>query len=177
MKLRRVVIATEGDNGGVVVEDGPPPRMHDWTYMPGFSQALVWATPSNVTLSETNDPTPGATTMLPEPSGTRFIVLTFPPDSIFADPSFDGAAAGAESLEHSPGIAELFEPESPGMHTTPTVDYNIVIDGEVWLALSGDREVKLSAGDVVVQHGVRHAWRNKSDKPATIAAILIGADR
>jgi mannose-6-phosphate isomerase-like protein (cupin superfamily) len=94
---------------------------------------------------------------------------------VYFDNGFDGAEAGAEALEHTPGIAELFEHDNPGMHTTPTVDYDIVIDGEVWLELSDGREVKLSAGDVVVQHGARHAWRNKSDKPVTIAAILIGA--
>ena len=70
----------------------------------------------------------------------------------------------------------MFEVDSPGMHTTPTVDYDIVLDGEVWLELSDGREVKLNTGDVVVQHGARHAWRNKSDRPATIAAILIGAN-
>lgn len=86
----------------------------------------------------------------------------------------DGPALEA-ALEHSPGIAEALEPENPGMHTTPTVDYDIVLDGEVWLELSDGREVKLVAGDIAVQHGTRHAWRNKSDRPATVAAILIGA--
>lgn len=60
------------------------------------------------------------------------------------------------------------------MHTTPTVDYDVVIEGEVWLELS-EGEVHLTTGDVVVQHGTRHAWRNKGDKPATVLAVLIGA--
>jgi hypothetical protein len=178
MKLRRVVIATDDGGASVVVSDDQPPRTHEFELIPGFSQSLVWATPPQPKLPfDGGDPTPEATTMLPEPSGTRFIVLTFPPDAVFADPSFDGPAAGAESLQHSPGIAELFEPDNPGMHTTPTVDYDIVLDGEVWLELADGREVKLAAGDVVVQHGARHAWRNRSDHPATIAAILIGAER
>ena len=100
-----------------------------------------------------------------------------PPDAVYADSGFDGAAAADEAAEHSPGIAETLEPDSPGMHTTPTIDYNVVLDGEVWLELSDGAEVRLVAGDVVVQHGARHAWRNKSDRSATIAAILIGAQR
>jgi hypothetical protein len=176
MSLRRVVIGTN-DRASDVVIDGSPPRRHDFVNTPGFSQALVWATPSQPAVPYDGvDPTPAVTTFVPEPGGTRFIVLTLPPDSVYADPSFDGASAGAEALQHSPGIAEMFEVDNPGMHTTPTVDYDIVLDGEIWLELSDGREVKLNTGDVVVQHGVRHAWRNKSDRPATIAAILIGAN-
>jgi hypothetical protein len=178
MEVRRVVVATDDDGASLVVEDGQPPRAHDFAHIPGFSQVVVWATSPRQELPyEGVDPTPQVASLVPEPGGTRLILLTLPPDAVFADPSFDGAAAGAESLEHSPGIAELFEPDNPGMHTTPTVDYDIVLDGEVWLELSDGREVRLAAGDVVVQHGTRHAWRNKSDRPATIAAVLIGAEQ
>jgi len=178
MELRRVVVANDDSGASLVVEDGTPPRNHDFDHIPGFSQTLVWATAPRPELPYSGgDPTPDVTSLVPEPGGTLLVVLTLPPDAVFADPSFDPAAAGAESLEHSPGIAELFEPDNPGMHTTPTVDYDIVLDGEVWLELSDGREVRLAAGDVVVQHGARHAWRNKGDRPATIAAVLIGAER
>jgi hypothetical protein len=176
MSLRRVVIATNDQGASDVVVDGAPPRSHDFKNTPGFSQALLWSTtPQPEIPYDGNDPTPSVTNFVPEPGGTRFIVLTFPPDTVYFDPSFDGAAAGAEALQNSPGIAEMFEVDSPGMHTTPTVDYDIVLDGEIWLELSDGREVQLNTGDIVVQHGARHAWRNKSDRPATIAAILIGA--
>jgi hypothetical protein len=178
MNVRRVIIATDDSGASTVASDGAPPRTHDFAYIRGFSQSLVWATPPHPKLPyDGSDPTPDATTFLPEPGGTTFTLLTFPPDAVYAEPSFDGPAAGAESLQQSPGIAELFEPNNPGMHTTPTIDYDVVLDGEIWLELSDGREVRLVAGDVVVQHGARHAWRNKSDRPATIAAILIGASR
>lgn len=176
MNLRRVVIAdVDGVSG--VAEDGPAPRSHDFANPPGFSQALVWATPPGATRGfDGVDPSLAAPSLVPAPLGTSFIVLTFPPDSAFADPAFDPAAAAEESRQHSPGIAETLEPDAPGMHTTPTIDYDIVLDGEIWLELSDGSEVKLVAGDVVVQHGTRHAWRNKSDRPATVAAILVGAE-
>ena len=177
MNVRRVVIATNDQGAAEVVVDGSPPRQHDFDNTPGFSQALVWATPALPSLPYNGvDPTPAATSFVPEVGGTRFILLTFPPDSVYADSTFDGAAAGAEAMQQSPGIAELFELDSPGMHTTPTVDYDIVLDGEIWLELSDGQEVKLGTGDIVVQHGARHAWRNKSDRAATIAAILIGGN-
>jgi quercetin dioxygenase-like cupin family protein len=82
-------------------------------------------------------------------------------------------AAVAENLAISPGLAELFEPD--GMHTTPTIDYGIVLEGEIWLELDEGRSRLIRKHDVVVQNGTRHAWRNKSDQPATLAVVLIGA--
>ena len=72
-----------------------------------------------------------------------------------------------ENLAVSPGLAERFEPD--GMHTTPTVDYAIVLDGEIWLELDEGRRRLLRQHDVVIQNGTRHAWRNKSDRTATLA--------
>lgn len=178
MHVRRVVIATDRSGRSVVSSDDASPRAHDFINTPGFGQALVWTTPPRPTLPfDGTDPTSTAPSLVPDPGATSFIVLTFPPDAVYADSGFDGAAAAAEAAEHSPGIAETLDPDNPGMHTTSTVDYNIVLDGEVWIELSDGAQVKLVAGDVVVQHGARHAWRNKSGRPATIAAILIGAQR
>jgi quercetin dioxygenase-like cupin family protein len=61
------------------------------------------------------------------------------------------------------------------MHTTPTVDYGIVLDGEIWLELDDDKTIHLKEHDIVVQNGTRHARRNKGGKPVTMAFILIGA--
>ena len=176
MNLRRVVVA-DVDGASTVLSDDAAPRSHDFASTPGFCQAFVWTTPPNPKRRfEGLDPTLAAPSLVPPVNGTSLIVLTFPPDRVFADPGFDPVAAASEALEHSPGIAEALEPENPGMHTTPTVDYDIVLDGEIWLELSNGHEVKLVAGDIAIQHGTRHAWRNKSDRPATVAAILVGAD-
>jgi hypothetical protein len=137
---------------------------------------LPWATDPGEPLSRTGeDPTPKVTSLLPAPGGTRFIVLTFPPDSAMADPSFDPGAYAREALADSPGIADLMEPD--GMHTTPTVDYGIVLHGEIVLELDDGHCTPLSAGDIVIQNGTRHGWRNRGDQPATMAFVLIGAER
>lgn len=174
MKVRRVLVAN-ADGKSRVVADGEAPRSVVFAETPGFEQTVVWRTGAVPGLSyDGSEPTTVGPNILPVPGGTTAIVLTLPPDAVYANPSFDPAAAGAEMQLHSPDLAQLFEPANPGMHTTPTVDYDVVLDGEVWLELT-EGQVKLSAGDVVVQHGTRHAWRNKSDRTATLLAVLIGA--
>ena len=92
-------------------------------------------------------------------------------------PSFNGPAAAEENLKVVPGLAECFERENPGMHTTDTVDYGIVLDGEIWLELDDGRVQHLQKHDVVIQNGTRHAWRNKTERPTLMAFVLIGARR
>jgi mannose-6-phosphate isomerase-like protein (cupin superfamily) len=101
--------------------------------------------------------------------------VTFPPSSVFAEPSFDAEAARTEALSRLRGLADHFEKEDPGMHRTNTVDYAIVYEGEIWLELDDGETVHLKSGDVVVQNGTRHAWRNKGMKPVTMLFFLNGA--
>lgn len=61
------------------------------------------------------------------------------------------------------------------MHTTPTIDYAIVLSGEVSLELDQGMEVLLRPQDVVVQNGTRHAWLNRSDTLAMVAFFMVGA--
>jgi quercetin dioxygenase-like cupin family protein len=61
------------------------------------------------------------------------------------------------------------------MHETNTVDYAVVYDGEIWLELDDSETLHLTCGDVVVQNGTRHAWRNKGTKPVTMLLFLNGA--
>jgi len=74
-----------------------------------------------------------------------------------------------------PGLADHFEKEDPGMHKTNTVDYSVVYDGEMWLELDDGETLHLKRGDVVVQNGTRHAWRNKGTNPVTMLFFLNGA--
>jgi mannose-6-phosphate isomerase-like protein (cupin superfamily) len=103
-------------------------------------------------------------------------VLTLPPDSVYASPAFNPTAAAEEQARIVPGIADRMELEAPGFHTTQTLDYVVVLSGMVWLVVD-DGEVQLQAGDVVVQLGSRHAWQNRTEGPATLAVVLMGAER
>ena len=63
------------------------------------------------------------------------------------------------------------------MHTTDTIDFVVVLSGEVWLELDGGQQTLVGPGDAVVQNGTRHAWRNKTESPREMAVALIGATR
>jgi hypothetical protein len=102
--------------------------------------------------------------------GVRYIVATFPPDEspdlMLAEEAIDALILGA---------SEFLEPDNPGMHTTQTVDIGVVLTGQLWLELDDGAEVQIGPGDIVVQNGTRHAWRNKSSEPCTVAYALVGA--
>lgn len=176
LAIRRVVTGHDEHGASIVALDGAAPRSDAFVHIPGMMSRLIWATAPLPTLPfDAKDPTVSVKSIVPPQSGTRFLVVTFPPDSVFFAPGFDPAAATAENLAISPGLAELFEAD--GMHATPTIDYGIVLDGEIWLELDDGRAELLHQHDVIVQNGTRHAWRNKSDRSATLAFILIGAGR
>jgi len=105
------------------------------------------------------------------------MLVTYPPDSVTAVPGFDPAAARAEYLARLPGLAERFEPDNPGMHTTDSIDYVIVVDGEISLELDERMVGPFQCGDIVVQNGTRHAWRNRGNKPAKLVFVFVGAKR
>ncbi|WP_166305243.1 cupin domain-containing protein [Bradyrhizobium sp. 2S1] len=154
--INRIVTGYNGEGKADVVLDGAPPRTDVFQRIPGMVSRLVWATAETALVPVKNvDPTMSVTSIAPASGETRFLVVTFPPDRVFAAPDFDPAAATEENLRLNPGLAEHFEPD--GMHATDSVDYGIVLDGEIWLELDDGRQTCLRKHDVVVQNGTRHA--------------------
>ena len=178
MNVRRVVIANNSEGKSVVSLDGPSPKSRALQHTPGFIATPLWFTTGPTQVAPVGqDRIASAETLLPGAGGSSFMVVTFPPDSVFMSPEFNPALSGAEFVEAVPGIAHAMEPENPGMHTTATVDYCIVLEGEAVLELDDGKVVHLKTHDTVIQNGGRHAWRNPSDKPVTMAFILIGATK
>lgn len=179
MKIRRVVAGTGADGKAKFLSDGEAPRSVEFTTVPGFAAALLWATESTDTVGAgavAGDRTDEAG-FAPASGGTRLMMVRFPPDAVMMRADFDAAAFGAEFGRLVPGLAETFEPDHPGMHTTDSIDYDIVLEGEITLELDDGAQVLLRQHDVAVQHGNRHAWRNLGDKPATMLFVLLGARR
>lgn len=178
MDIRRVVTGHDADGHATVAADGAPPRSRAFKAIPGMRATLVWATEpaAPIDLGGT-DPCDDVDSLHPKPGGTRLLVIDFPPDAVYTDPAFDPAAAAAENMEIVPGIAERFEPDAPGMHKTDSVDYGIVLQGRPVLELDNGETRLLNPGEIVIQNGTRHAWRNPGDEPATIAFVLVGASR
>jgi len=106
----------------------------------------------------------------PDPNGSVFRVIEYPPDSQRLrrlDPEAHFALMGAKA-------ADPATRRHPGMHRTKTIDYAIILSGEIYAVLD-EAEVLLKAGDVLVQRGTNHAWSNRSDQPCRIAFVLIDA--
>jgi len=180
MKIRRVVAGTGADGKARVLSDGAAPRSVEFTTLSGHAAALLWATEAADTVGAATagqrDRT-GEAGFAPAAGGTRVMMVSFPPDAVMMRADFDAAAFGAEAGRLVPGLAETFEPDHPGMHTTDSIDYDIVLEGEITLELDDGVQVLLRKHEVAVQHGNRHAWRNLGDKPATMLFVLVGAKR
>lgn len=185
-KFRRVVTGHDRNGKSVFVSDGPPQREVTFRGMPGFLLASFWATDHGMTaVPGSDDPTMAMTTFVPGDGGSRMAVTVFPPapKPVKASKSAKAAKKGplpptrAQFLEALPGLAESMEGEDVGMHTTDTVDYDIIISGELWLELDDGKEVHLKPGDVVVQNGTRHAWHNRGSKPCVMYSVMVGCPR
>jgi hypothetical protein len=170
---RRIV--TGNVNGKSVVQSDEPLLAYEFKTVPGYEHTLIWVNPATPDLSKEQRFYRYPDSVVPGPGGASLHFVTFPPGSVFADPSFDGEAAQEEALVRLPGLADHFEKEDPGMHKTNTVDYSVVYDGEMWLELDDGETLHLKRGDVVVQNGTRHAWRNKGTNPVTMLFFLNGA--
>jgi hypothetical protein len=172
--FRRVVTENGRDGKARFASDGPPSRVNVFEQVPGLMNAIVWATRPGDTIADAGKDHTEEVTFLPPPGGANLTYVRFPPDSVYASPEFDPVAAGAEQVEKAQGLAELFEPDNPGFHTTPTIDMGVVLEGELWLTLDDGAETMLRAGDFFVQGATRHAWSVRGDQPAAMLAVMLG---
>lgn len=171
--LRRIVTGRNRAGRSVVVQNGMSPRIVTTETLPGLALVEIWATDEIPQLPVA--PVDLITTMksfVPGPGGTRFRIVQFPGAS---NRAFDQEAFRREYLAKAPGLAEAMELQDSGMHTTDSVDYGVVISGEITLELDEGATVSLKQGDCVVQNGTRHAWRNRSTAPCIMAFVLVGA--
>jgi mannose-6-phosphate isomerase-like protein (cupin superfamily) len=167
----RRIITIDDDNGqSVAIADGPSPDVRTDPARPGFSSARIWVTSSApVQIGAFRDPVTGPHTIEPPRDGSVCRVVTFPPDDTFR------GKVGAKEVEAfframgSPG-ASTYSPQArhPYMQKTPTLDFCLVLEGEITLVLD-TAEVHLKAGDTVIQRGTNHAWSNRSSRPCRIA--------
>jgi hypothetical protein len=176
MQVRRLITAQNADGKSGFASVGFASRAYWYRHTPGAGLALVWATPADIRVPNSGtDITHALSSLVPGGGATSLVFVQFPPDSVGSDPTFDPTAANEEFRRLNPGIAELIEPDSGGMHATDTIDYVIVLEGEIWATLDDGREELMRPHDVLIQNGTRHTWRNKSGRPAKLACFSIGA--
>ena len=178
MSVIRTVTGHDAGGQAIIASAGPAPGSEPFQHIPGFFAARVWHTASQPVIEDVpEDRTGKLESLLPAPGGTTALMVTFPPDQQAASADGDPQQAGLEFCERLPGLAQRFEADGSGFHQTDTIDYGVVVEGEIWLDLGNGHEKRLQQGEVVVQVGTRHAWRNRSDRPARLFFVLIGAQR
>jgi mannose-6-phosphate isomerase-like protein (cupin superfamily) len=175
MKVRRVVTGQTAEGKSVFVSDTEVDPI-EIAILPGTAFHRIWG--SDVARALPTDGTkPEAPQYFPEADGYRFSFFTLGPDSVALPEDLDIGEAIDELQQKLPGLGDVMEPDNPGMHTTDTVDIDVIISGEVDLELDDGQELHLKAGDCVIQNGTRHAWRNRTNEPVVIFVTLLGAAR
>lgn len=144
--------------------------------LPGYEFHRIWGSDSIPELPSDGTPPPQLR-YFPPKGGFRFGFFTVPPDTTTRVDQTSTAAALEEIRHKLPGMIDVLEPDHPGMHTTDTVDFDVIVSGEVYLELDDGAEVHLKAGDCVIQNGTRHAWHNRSSEKCVISIAIVGAER
>ena len=176
---RRIVTGHDAAGKAIIQEDGPVPRVRRIGGETGPLFHEVWntrATPAPIDASSGEPPEDGIV-LAPPRNGTRIRVLDIPPD----DPSLQSVTP-EEARAHfaEVGAAEASSHTGQGsrhshMHRTETIDYGIVLEGEIMLIVD-EGETALRAGDIVVQRGTNHGWANRSDQNCRICFVLIDGE-
>lgn len=157
--LRRVVTGHDPQGRSRVSEDSIAVASHTQPGRVGYRRTDLWRTqqaPANV--SEAGSPGPAPLPLAPSAGGSLARIVEFGPEGDWLDAL--AAASGKEG--------------HPFLHRTETLDYAIVLDGEITLVLDLE-EVSLKQGDFVVERGTRHAWANRSGKPCRMLFVMIDA--
>ena len=154
MDVRRVVTGHDDDGRAVFVSDGPVAPVTT-ALMPGTEFHVLWQGDEAPRFPDAGEP-PALTTYFPPVGGFRFGHFTLPPEESATFPAeLDVGAAIAELDAQLPGLMGHMEPDAPGMHTTATIDFEVVLSGQVTLELDDGATVTLGPGDTVVQNGRR----------------------
>ena len=165
MKPVRRVVTGHRDGKAVVIYDSAAPNQK-LRAASGVVSTLIWVTDeSPADIAGSVDRAAREIGVPPPARGTIFRVVDFPPEQ---------GARSREAILREMGVAEHGAARHHGMHRTRSVDYALVLEGEIDMLLD-DSEVHLRAGDVLVQQGTNHAWVNRGAVPCRIAFVLIDA--
>lgn len=181
-QVRRVVTGTSESGTPVVVSDGLVDGA-ELGLAPGHVFLTLWGSDSVPSVPGMGDK-PAFQSWYPPPGGFRFAMVTLPPR---ATPPPDMSAMTPEQIQAAmaegiaeaeskvPGLLPSMEPDHPGFHQSNTVEIVYILSGAAVVDLDDGKTVSLSAGDSLVQNGVRHNWHNPELEPLVLLVTMIGA--
>lgn len=166
-QIRRIVTGHDATGKAIIALDGPAENVRVRAAN-GLTSTLLWAEDETPTDNSGDiDKADREIGVAPPDGGSVFRIVEFVPDD---------DSVSNEDMKRELGL----DPDSggpvrhPGMHKTRSIDYAIVLSGEIDMLVDED-EVHLKAGDVIVQRGTNHAWANRGTEPCRIAFVLIDA--
>ena len=170
-RVRRVLTGHDADGRSTIIADGQAPNMKEMPSFPGLALTDLWETASAPADNGGHaDAAARPIRLEPPKSGTIFRIVEFPPDS--SRPKDSDGAAGFKAI----GAAHAQDKRSsdPMMHKTSTVDYIVVLKGEIYAVLEKG-ETLLRPGDVFIQRGTNHSWSVRGSEPCIVAVVLVNA--
>ena len=140
----------------------------------GITNTLLWVTDSNpADLSNQEDAANKKVGVVAPPGGTIFRVVEFAPErEVKAD--YETRLRIMQGIGLKPEGEAGGKPRNPATHRTKTIDYALILSGEIDMLLD-DSEIHLKAGDVVIQRGTNHAWVNRGNQPCRVAFVMLDA--
>lgn len=170
--IRRIVTVHNADGRSCFEQDGASPVQKTVPERPGYRVTNLWRTSPEGTV-RTPDSIIEHQGVLPPAGGTVLRIIEWPAEP--QDPAELRRMMDKTFAAMYPDAQrEVKAGEHPGMHTTDTVDYAIMLEGEI-VAIMDEGETVMRAGDVLIQRGTAHAWANRSGKPAKMAFVLVDA--
>ena len=170
-RVRRVLTGHDRDGRSTIIADGIAPNMKEMPSFPGLALTDLWETTAAPADNDGHaDAAARPVRLEPPKNGTIFRIVEFPPDS--SRPNDSDGAAGFKAI----GAAHAQDRRSsdPMMHKTSTIDYIVVLKGEIYAVLDKG-ETLLRPGDVFVQRGTNHSWSVRGSEPCVIAVVLVNA--
>jgi hypothetical protein len=172
--VRRIVTGHNKAGKSVILMDDPAPNAASPLAAPQLVNTVLWITDGSPASNRGNeDASPKGRQLGIEPpsGGSVFRIVDFPPDKVFEGidvRKLMEEVGGGHALDKGKARHAMF-------HKTHTVDYAIVLEGEIW-AMLDEGETLMGPGDVLIQRGTNHSWSNRSDQYCRIAFILIDAE-
>lgn len=173
--IRRIVTGEDAQGRSRIAEDAPATAIRTVAERPGYRAVNVWRTEETPAKIISPDTTANHQGILPPKHGAILRIIDFPPEP--ADPAERKRRIQATfGAIFSDATRDQRAGAHPGMHRTGTVDYAIILEGEIW-AVMDEGETLMRTGDVLIQRGTNHAWANRSKKSARIAFVLMHGKR
>ncbi|HEY8579967.1 MAG TPA: cupin domain-containing protein [Beijerinckiaceae bacterium] len=156
------------------MSDGEAPNVFQRSAGSTIVTELWKTTSSPADNASQEDPTAPPYRLIPPENGSAFRIIVYPPDAVRLASLHEERAGAADSASGRAAALDRNNPRHPGFHKTNSVDYAIVLSGEIY-ALMDEGETLLRQGDVLIQRGTNHAWSNRTSEPAVLAFVLIDA--